>query len=103
MSVANLDWTHFAAELAGPRFARFHAELTGFNAVNLQPLLPTGSWREELAAMNQIGRAGARSPADIPHDADGFIVWFERLRETGPGQGDPLFPWLAAHASRDQM
>ena len=24
-----------------------------------------------------------------------FIAWFEELKETGPGQGDPLFPWLA--------
>jgi hypothetical protein len=25
------------------------------------------------------------------------------LRETGPGQGDPLFPWLATQASLEQM
>jgi Iron-containing redox enzyme len=25
------------------------------------------------------------------------------LREVGPGQGDPLFPWLAAHATHEQM
>lgn len=41
--------------------------------------------------------------ADAPSDPDGFVRWFERLREIGPGQGDRLFPWLAAEASRDQM
>jgi hypothetical protein len=40
---------------------------------------------------------------NIPQDVDGFIAWFERLRETGPGQGDPLFPWLAGKATLPQM
>jgi hypothetical protein len=39
----------------------------------------------------------------VPTDPDGFIAWFEALRETGPGQGDPLFPWLAEEAGLDQM
>jgi hypothetical protein len=34
---------------------------------------------------------------------DDFIVWFEDLRQTGPGKGDPLFPWLANTATREQM
>ena len=29
--------------------------------------------------------------------------WFEDLENTGPGQRDPLFPWLAAHATLVQM
>ena len=35
--------------------------------------------------------------------SDAFIAWFEELRENGPGQGDPLFPWLATTATREQM
>lgn len=38
-----------------------------------------------------------------PTDADAFVAWFEELIETGPGQGDPLFPWLAEHADMDAM
>ena len=30
-------------------------------------------------------------------------TWFERLRVSGPGQGDALFPWLAAQADLRQM
>lgn len=41
--------------------------------------------------------------AEAPTDADGFITWFEALKETGPGQHDPLFPWLAEQASRDHI
>jgi hypothetical protein len=41
--------------------------------------------------------------ADVPRDADGFVAWFEMLRQTGPGQHDPLFPWLAEHATLDQL
>jgi pyrroloquinoline quinone (PQQ) biosynthesis protein C len=41
--------------------------------------------------------------ARAPDDPDGFVRWFEELRQSGPGQGDPLFPWLAQDASREQM
>jgi hypothetical protein len=45
----------------------------------------------------------ADEAADVPHDPDGFVAWFEDLRANGPGQGDPLFSWLAERASLDQM
>jgi hypothetical protein len=35
--------------------------------------------------------------------ADEFIEWFEELKATGPGQQDPLFPWLAESATYAQM
>jgi heme oxygenase-like protein len=41
--------------------------------------------------------------ADIPTEVDGFIDWFEDLKETGPGQRHPLFPWLAESATRQDM
>lgn len=39
----------------------------------------------------------------VPSTPAAFIAWFERLQQCGPGQGDPLFPWLAQEASYDQM
>ena len=41
--------------------------------------------------------------ADAPADVEGFVAWFEDLKQTGPGQDDPLFPWLAEAASMEQM
>ena len=41
--------------------------------------------------------------AGAPTDADSFVAWFEALEQDGPGQNDPLFPWLAETASMDQM
>lgn len=45
----------------------------------------------------------AERAAAAPTDPGGFLAWFEGLRETGPGQGDPLFPWLATKASLEEM
>lgn len=45
----------------------------------------------------------AASAALAPSDEESFIQWFEQLRETGPGQNDPLFPWLAQKATFDEM
>jgi hypothetical protein len=41
--------------------------------------------------------------AEVPTGADEFVAWFEELRQRGPGQGDPLFPWLEHKASLAQM
>jgi hypothetical protein len=38
-----------------------------------------------------------------PASPDAFVAWFEDLEKTGAGQGDALFPWLANHATLDQM
>ena len=49
-------------------------------------------------------RGEARTAADdLPSQSSGFVAWFEALKEVGPGQGDPLFPWLAEGASIEQM
>jgi len=45
----------------------------------------------------------AREVRDVPTDPVGFAAWFEALKETGPGQGDSLFPWLADHATGPDM
>ena len=56
-----------------------------------------GGFVEELRA------AVVSEAAEVPTDPDGFIAWFEHLKHSGPGQGDPLFPWLAHEASRDEL
>lgn len=108
------DWTRWAADLSGPRFAQFQCELAKYNAERFEPQLPEDVPASQIARDAQIASAeialveslrSAVAPltSDIPQDVDGFINWFERLKQTGPGQGDPLFPWLASHASLEQM
>jgi len=51
--------------------------------------------RERLGIADAVARA--------PSDANSFIEWFEGLEAEGPGQGHPLFPWLADVADNEQM
>jgi len=55
---------------------------------------------EFLRALTAEVQAAA---ADAPSDSRDFVNWFEALKSSGPGQGDPLFPWLADTASLEQM
>ncbi len=47
--------------------------------------------RERMAIASQVRH--------VPTDPIGFAAWFEDLKQTGPGQGDALFPWLAEEAT----
>ena len=111
MSIAHAGWTRFAGELDGPRFAEFQTALTNHNAQRFTPGLPQEASESGLALDNAVAAAEiefieaqrkklAPLVRNIPSDADGFIAWFEGLKETGPGQGDPLFPWLADRRER---
>jgi hypothetical protein len=59
--------------------------------------------RVEAAFLTRERGDIASRAATAPSDAAAFIAWFEDLRETGPGQHDPLFRWLAEEATREQM
>src|SRR5690242_11741413 len=94
------EWTRGARELTGRRFAEFQIALTAYNSRRLEPGLADEAAAGDLDLENAIARAEidfieeqraivAPLVADIPSNADDFIGWFERLRETGPGQGDP--------------
>jgi hypothetical protein len=107
-------WTEDADQLYGPIFDRFQRELAKYNGRHLTPGFPMETWREDLEEFARVSRAEgdyleairreiAPLVAKIPLDVDEFIVWFEELKETGPGQGDPLFPWLAESATREDM
>jgi len=94
-----------------------HSKLSAFNRIRLAPRLPFSSTHELLAADLQASEAqrlerafveheralvGERAAA-APSDPEAFIRWLDELKLSGPGQGDPLFPWLAGQASREQM
>lgn len=91
-----------------------HQRLARFNRQRLCPGTPNEHWREVLhndLALNLMeGQFIERERSwtrlqlqSLPDDADAFVVWFEQLRETGPGQGDALFEWLASSASLEDM
>ena len=114
MSMSGIGWTRWAGELQGPRFREFQIGLTKYNEARLQPMLPDDASPDEIGREQAVARAEiafveaqrrelTRLVADVPSETDAFIAWFEQLKETGPGQGDPLFPWLAASASAEQM
>jgi hypothetical protein len=91
-----------------------HQRLARWNNRRLAPGIPDDDWRA-LAAEDAemtlvegafVERARAEAAgllADLPRDVEGFIAWFEGLKGTGPGEGDPLFPWLAETADIEQM
>ncbi len=88
--------------------------LAAWNRERLAPAFPAADWASDLVRDQQMLRMEgdfletlrddvADEAARVPDDADGFIAWFESLQQTGPGQGDPLFPWLAEEAGMDEL
>ena len=92
----------------------FQRELARWNRERLAPGFPTDGWqgvldrdvrmlRLEGGFLEELrGEVRARAAA-APTDPDGFIAWFEALEGDGPGQHDPLFPWLADTAERGEL
>lgn len=108
------DWTVLAPARQGRSFERFQRELARRNHARLEPLTPSGDWRDdvharaalaeaEIAYVESVREAIGPLVADIPSDVDAFLTWYERLAESGPGQRDPLFPWLERQASFEEM
>jgi hypothetical protein len=92
----------------------FQRRLAHWNRDRLAPRLPHDDWREELDRdhemrslevlfLEELREEVAPIAADVPDDPDGFVAWFEGLKEHGPGQGDPLFPWIAEKANLEEM
>ena len=88
--------------------------LAAFNRERFDPALPMANWRsdidrtaeglrEEGSFLEERRAAVSARAAKAPRDPDGFVRWFEALEQNGPGQHDPLFPWLAETATMEQM
>jgi hypothetical protein len=88
--------------------------LNRLNSLRLNPTLPSPHWADQLYEVARLvmvegkflersRQAVAARAARAPTDPENFIGWFEGLKEDGPGQKDPLFPWLAEECSMDQM
>lgn len=90
----------------------FHLQLSAFNHQRLAPRLPEDTVDESSGLMLQRLERGFiederrsvhRRASRAPRTPDAFVEWFESLRDEGPGQGDPLFRWLAHRAPIDAM
>ena len=92
----------------------FQRGLAHWNRQRLTPQFPQGDWgrvldrdmrmlRLEGAFIDELRRAVIGWAATAPTDPDGFIAWFEDLKQVGPGQDDALFPWLAETAALDEL
>lgn len=100
----------------GSQFLRqdFQEALAHWNRERLAPQFPEADWqsqqdrdqrmlRLEGAFLEELRAEVMVEAADVPTDPAGFIAWLEALQTGGPGQGDPLFPWLAETASREEI
>jgi len=92
----------------------FQRGLAHWNRERLSPGFPEADWQKvmerdlrmarlEGGFLEELRLEVAAEAAEAPTDADGFVAWFEHLKEAGPGQGDPLFPWLEAEATAGQL
>ncbi len=92
----------------------FQRGLAHWNRERLAPQFPTDDWtgrierdmrmtRLEGGFLEGLRAEVADEAAQAPTDPETFVAWFENLRETGDGQGDPLFPWLAEKANREEL
>lgn len=92
----------------------FQRGLAHWNRERLSPAFPTADWQKTLERdvrmerlqggfVEELRAEVADEAAAAPTDAAGFVAWFEGLKQTGPGQGDALFPWLAEQATREQL
>jgi hypothetical protein len=108
------QWGPAPASPHPARDAWLQRRLAHWNRTRLSPQLPEEDWeaeigrdaemrRLEIRFLEQLRREAASAAAAAPSDVDGFIAWYEGLKENGPGQGDPLFPWLADEASLADM
>lgn len=110
----NLRWLEYGGTLSGPTYATFQRELTKYNHRRFEGGFPEAGWRDDIALHSRVMIAEGEFleavrntirplARNIPLDPQAFIRWYERLKIDGPGQGDPLFPWLATSATREQM
>jgi hypothetical protein len=109
-----MSWSLDGSEFDGKKVEHFHRALGRYNRSRLQPSLPYVDSDDEIIRESQVRQAEIAyinavrteinvSPKEVPQQANAFVDWFESLRAVGPGQGDPLFPWLENSCNLEQM
>ena len=89
-------------------------QLLRFNEWRLRPTIGAADVRAEIENEARLRlvedefvatcrREIAARAAQAPTEPEAFLAWFVALRESGPGQHDPLFAWLASRATKSQV
>jgi hypothetical protein len=110
-SVLDLERLDQGCELLGDAVQQ---QLARWNRDRLKPALPDAQWRKSLTEeqrmrelegefLETLRAEVSERAARVPQHASGFVSWFEALAQDGPGQDDPLFPWLAETAQLEDM
>ncbi len=97
-----------------PDAETLHRGLSHWNHRRLATASPSEDWRQEISENARMQRLEgefveaframiASQMEDVPTDPEGFIAWFEALKDHGPGQWDPLFDWLEGEASVEDL
>lgn len=92
----------------------FHQTLARWNRERFSLGMPCDGWAADVhvehamrlaegAFIERFRSTIVERASQAPKDAAGFVKWFEALKQDGPGQDDPLFPWLAEEASLEEM
>src|SRR5579872_3836968 len=85
---------------------RLHRRLAALNRQRFMPAFPDEDWQQQTGArltllqeehdwLETLRAEIQAEAAAAPTTPQAFRAWFEALKENGPGQKDPLFPWLA--------
>jgi hypothetical protein len=97
-----------------PTDKELQLSLLRFNELRLRPTIGASNFREELAHESRLrlmedefvescrAEIAARA-AEAPSEPDRFLAWYVALRDNGPGQNDPLFPWISEQANMEQL
>ncbi len=91
-----------------------HQRLAMSHASRLAPRVTELDWekafQDEIICRRMerelVERERATIAAEVrraPTEPEAFVDWFEELKNSGPGQGDALFPWLAEQANLEEM
>jgi Iron-containing redox enzyme len=94
--------------------AALHQRLAKSHFARLSPRLDDEDWeatlqdeiicrRMERELIERERTAIKQQVRSAPTEPTSFAAWFGGLKESGPGQGDALFPWLAEHATIADM
>ena len=112
MSTARVGMDPLGRRVAqAPRFADVSGGAARHTTrTRLQPILPDEAPADELSREAAVARAEIAFIEALRHEIAPLSRPFRtpptilspgsrQLKDTGPGQGDPLFPWLAEHAT----